>query len=174
MLRSPHSQFFFLSAFLCASVMNFAVSDLAAASNESNYEHYDSRQCSPDGVALGGFDVVAYHTQNAAVKGDASISSEHEGLNYHFSSVKNRDLFLDNQAKYLPHFSGWCAIALSNKRLTCPDYANFKIEDGKLLLFETIAFVNGRSVWDSDPLGNLLKAEQNFSELVLTPDNKQE
>ena len=38
-------------------------------------------------------------------------------------------------------------------RLACPDYTNFKIEDGRLLLFELTGFTNGRTVWNSDPAG---------------------
>lgn len=126
---------------------------------------HDPLVCSPNRVALGGYDVVAYHTLNAATMGNSKITHEHEMLVYQFSRAENRALFVESPEKYLPHFRGWCAIALSRNRLTCPDYTNFKVENGKLLLFETIAFFNGRSVWDSDPVENLISAEKNFRRL---------
>lgn len=127
---------------------------------------HDASICSPDGLALGGYDVVAYHTLNAATIGDSEIISQHEELTYRFSSEEHKKLFDSDPLKYLPHFQGWCAIALARNRLTCPDYKNFKVEDGKLLLFETIAFVNGRKVWNNDPINNLISAEQNFKRFL--------
>jgi hypothetical protein len=51
-------------------------------------------------------------------------------------------------------------------RLVCPDYTNFKIEDGRLLLFEIAGFTNGRTIWDSDPTGFRQQADANFKRLV--------
>jgi hypothetical protein len=48
-------------------------------------------------------------------------------------------------------------------RLACPDYANFKIEDGRLLLFERVGFTNGRDVWNSDPMLHRAQANENFA-----------
>ena len=154
-----------LAAVLMLMLPNLALTqDQSASSND--VDPHDLSVCSPDGVALGGYDVVAYHTQGQAVSGVATISLEHAGLSYWFSNEVHKMLFEETPEKYLPHFQGWCAIALARNRLTCPDYENFKIEDGKLLLFETIAFINGRTVWDSNPVKNLIDAEQNFARLI--------
>jgi YHS domain-containing protein len=165
------SIFFLISLMLIvlSSELDARQSDPAPLQQSTDFAAHDARQCSLDGVALGGYDVVAYHKQNKAVFGNAEITYSLDELTYQFSSTENRSLFESEPSKYLPHFRGWCAIALASNRLTCPDYKNFKIENGRLLLFETIAFVNGRSVWDSDPLSNLTKAERNYSRLVPQP-----
>ena len=138
----------------------------ADSAEQKTVDAHDPSICSPDGIALGGHDAVAYHTENQAAMGSSDISVEHDGLTYLFTKVEHRDLFVEDPVKYLPHFRGWCAIALARNRLTCPEYTNFKVEDGKLLLFETLAFVNGRTVWDSDPIQNLISAEANYSRFM--------
>lgn len=147
----------FISTFLFAT---------SATAKEQQLDAHDGSSCAIDGVALGGHDVVAYHTLNTAVLGNTEIVATHNDLTYFFNSKQHKELFESDPIKYLPHFQGWCAIALARNRLTCPDYENFKIEDGKLLLFETITFFNGRNVWNSDPIKNLISAQKNFDRLL--------
>lgn len=150
-----------LSILLLSTI--FLTSGLATAADE--IAAHDASACAPDRLALGGHDVVAYHTLNEAVLGDLEIAVEHQKLLYRFSSEEHKQMFEAEPAKYLPHFQGWCAIALARNRLTCPDYENFKVEDGKLLLFETITFFNGQNVWNLDPINNLNSAQLNFDRL---------
>ena len=51
-------------------------------------------------------------------------------------------------------------------RLACPDYTNFKIENGDLLLFELAGFTNGRTLWNSDPSGFRERADANALKLI--------
>lgn len=136
---------------------------LAFGSNASDtgFGHVSNR-CSPDGIAVGGYDLVAYHTENRAAKGSADWSTEYNGLLHQFSSPENLALFVASPEQYLPKFSGWCAIALAKNKLTCPDYENFAVQNGELLLFETFGFTNGRHVWDRNPVSNLQSAQKNY------------
>ena len=111
----------------------------------------DTSECAPDGVALGGYDLVSYYTSSVPKLGSATIVIEYDGLQYQFSNLENRDAFAANPNEYLPSYLGWCSTNLSMGRLACPDYTNFKIENGKLLLFERVGFTNGLDVWNSDP-----------------------
>ena len=45
------------------------------------------------GLAILGRDPVAYFTDNKAVAGDASITSERNGATYRFSSVEHKTMF---------------------------------------------------------------------------------
>jgi len=135
---------------------------LVAASAKEHLPAHDSKICSPDGIAVGGYDLVSYHTENMAVKGSADWSVVHKGLSHHFSSKANLLLFTSAPEKYLPKFSGWCATALAKNKLTCPDYENFKVENGELLLFETYAFTNGRYFWERDPDKLRVAAQKNY------------
>ena len=156
-----HITFVFSFLLICTSF--FTANSVVSA---KELENHNPSSCALDGIALGGHDVVAYHVVNEAVLGDPNIIVEHETLIYQFSSDENKQLFELEPVKYLPHFQGWCAIALTRNRLTCPDYKNFKVEDGRLLLFETITFFNGQDLWNSNPAKNLISAERNFEKLV--------
>ena len=54
-----------------------------------------------DGVGAGGYDVVAYFTQGAAVPGDAAIAAQHDGATWRFASAENRDAFLADPRGYM-------------------------------------------------------------------------
>ncbi|MGI9327847.1 MAG: YHS domain-containing (seleno)protein [Pseudomonadales bacterium] len=121
--------------------------------------------CAPDGVAVGGYDLVSYRSESGPVPGLPELVVSHEGSDYRFSNVENRARFRSNPEAYLPVYKGWCAATLSFGKLACPNYTNYKIENGELLLFEHNGFTNGRTVWDSDPLNHRSRADQNFVEL---------
>ncbi|MEM8561884.1 MAG: YHS domain-containing (seleno)protein [Pseudomonadota bacterium] len=122
--------------------------------------------CSVDGVAIGGYDLVSYHQSGGPQMGLADIDVQYDHQTYLFANADNRALFLSNPSQYLPRYQGWCAATLSMGRLACPDYTNFKIEDGQLLLFELVGFTNGRTLWNSDPLGFRTRADANALELL--------
>ena len=120
-------------------------------------------QCAVDGVAVGGYDLVSYRQEGGPQFGSPTWSSNHDGLTYLFVSETNRDQFVAEPNAYLPEYSGWCAVTLALGRLTCPDYSNFKIEDGKLLLFELTGFTNGRHLWNSSPAHYKSLANDNYA-----------
>jgi YHS domain-containing protein len=127
---------------------------------------HDRFSCAPSGVAVGGFDVVSYFAPGGPTRGAPEFSVSIEGLTYLFSSAENRDRFLAAPRDYLPEYGGWCAASLAYGSLRCPDFANFKIENERLLLFEITGFTNGRILWDTDPAGHRRRADENFSLLA--------
>ena len=112
---------------------------------------HNPAECASDGIGNGGYDLISYRTEGGPRFGSAEFPAEHGGLTYLFETAAHRDQFLDAPERYLPAYSGWCAVTLALGRLTCPDYTNFKIEDDRLLLFELTGFTNGQSLWNSDP-----------------------
>ncbi len=58
------------------------------------------------GTAIGGYDTVAYHTENLAVKGKSEFSYEWNDAEWHFASTENRDLFATDPERYAPQFGG--------------------------------------------------------------------
>ena len=126
----------------------------------------DQPVCAPDGVAVGGYDLVSYHQANGPLAGSEALSQQLNGLTYRFSSQDNLATFREAPQRYLPVYQGWCAATLAMGRLLCPDYTNFKLEDGRLLLFELAGFTNGRALWNSDPSGFRKRADANFERLV--------
>ncbi len=124
------------------------------------------QSCAQDGIAVGGYDLVSYHQDSGPVAGDPAISHEYQQLTYLFSNQENLRTFIADPETYLPTYQGWCAATLAMGRLACPDYTNFKIEKGRLLLFELAGFTNGRALWDADPSGFRQRADKNFKALV--------
>ena len=95
---------------VAASVALAAAGQAAAAGMETTVN------VTPDGIAIDGWDTVAYFTEDGAVRGVPEFSHEWDGATWLFSSAANRDLFASNPEAYAPEFGGWCAYALSQGR----------------------------------------------------------
>ncbi|CAB1072000.1 hypothetical protein D1AOALGA4SA_1415 [Olavius algarvensis Delta 1 endosymbiont] len=59
------------------------------------------------GVAIKGYDSVAYFTEGRAVKGNEKYSFSWNEAVWHFSSADHRELFAADPKKYVPHRGGW-------------------------------------------------------------------
>ena len=115
------------------------------------------------GLAVKGYDVVAYFTQNKAVKGNANFSTTVEGVTYHFSNAANRDQFQKDYKKFEPQYGGWCAYAMgSSGEKVEIDPETFKIESGKLYLFYHTWINNTLSKWNKDETKLRLSADKNW------------
>ena len=115
------------------------------------------------GVAIQGYDPVAFFTDNKPVKGDEKFLLKHDGAIYFFASKEHKDLFKAAPAKYIPDFGGYCAYGVSRNKLVEIDVDAFQIVDGKLLL----QYSKGvRDDFNKDTSGNLVKADANWVGLV--------
>ena len=86
------------------------------------------------GVAIRGYDPVAYFTQSASAQGKAELTHGYMGATFRFASAANRDLFAADPAKYAPQFGGYCAWAVGNGYTAPTDPDAWKIVNGKLYL----------------------------------------
>lgn len=87
------------------------------------------------GVAIMGYDPVAYFTENQAVKGSEKFSYEWLGTPWHFANNKHREMFMNEPVKYAPQYGGYCAGEVVGGSTTVNvDPEAFKIIDGKLYL----------------------------------------
>ena len=115
------------------------------------------------GVAIQGYDPVAFFTDKKPVKGDPKFVAKHGGAIYQFASKEHKDLFKADPAKYEPEFGGYCAYGVSRNKLVEIDVDAFQIVDGKLLL----QYSKGvRDDFNADAKGNLAKANTNWTGLV--------
>jgi YHS domain-containing protein len=87
------------------------------------------------GVAIMGYDPVAYFTDNRAVKGSEEYSYDWLGTAWHFASNEHKAMFVSDPIKYSPQYGGYCAgeVALGSVTIDIDPEA-FKIIDGKLYL----------------------------------------
>ena len=61
----------------------------------------------PQGVAIGGYDTVAYFTQGKPVKGSGRFSHQWMGPTWHFVSDEHRAMFASNPERYAPQYGGY-------------------------------------------------------------------
>jgi YHS domain-containing protein len=115
------------------------------------------------GVALGGYDPVAYFTDARPVKGDPKIRSTRGGAVYTFASVEHKAAFDADPAKYEPQFGGYCAYAASIDKVSLIDPNYWEIIDGRLILQHN---QKAWDLWHRDAAGNLVKADKNWPGLV--------
>lgn len=126
-------------------------------------KHYNLKK----GVAIQGYDPVAYFKENKAVEGRDNIRVEKEGVTYLFSSESNKKAFEANPSKYEPQYGGYCAYAMADGEKVRIDPETFKVLDGKLYLFYNFRFTNTLKLWNKDE-GNLLpKANTEWKKIVL-------
>ena len=119
-----------------------------------------------DGVALGGYDPVAYFEVGQPTLGLEALNHQYQGSTFRFSSQENRRKFIAAPEKYSPQFGGFCALGTANgyKVKTEPDA--FKVVDGKLY------FNYNRKVlemWTQDQAGYIKRANGNWPEVSRQP-----
>lgn len=115
------------------------------------------------GIALQGYDAVAYFNQNKAVKGNKQFAAIVEGITYNFSTAANKDLFVKDPKKYEPQFGGWCAYAMgATGEKVEVDPETFKIKNGKLFLFYHSWVNNTLTKWNKDEVNLNTKADKSW------------
>jgi YHS domain-containing protein len=92
------------------------------------------------GVAIKGYDPVAYFTESRAVKGSDAFSQEFLGETWQFASDEHRKMFTASPTKYAPQYGGYCAgevlfADVTTGVTTNVDPEAWRIIDGKLYLF---------------------------------------
>src|SRR5260370_20229655 len=65
------------------------------------------------GLAIKGYDPVAYFTTGKPTLGQAQFSTTHNGVSYRFASAAKRDSFVAAPDKFLPQHGGHCAHAIA-------------------------------------------------------------
>ena len=112
-----------------------------------------------DGVAIHGYDPVAYQTEQRPVPGEAAFTAEYKGSTFRFRSAVNRDAFLAQPDRYAPQFGGFCAFGVSRGYKADISPEAFSVVDGKLYLNYN-AEVKAR--WSGDIPGYLAKARDQW------------
>ena len=102
-------------------------SDIALADGRYNQSPYS-------GLAIHGYDPVAYFIESAAVPGDRGVTLDHGGATWAFASEENRERFEKDPDRYLPQYGGYCAYAASQGAIADVDPTAWQVHGGKLYL----------------------------------------
>src|SRR5271169_2615265 len=68
---------------------------------------------SSGGLAIKGYDPVAYFIDQKPVMGSAGFEYLWNNAKWRFASAEHRDLFRADPEKYAPKYGGYCAYAIS-------------------------------------------------------------
>lgn len=93
----------------------------------------------PDGVAIRGYDPVAYVTEHKPVKGSSRFTVFYLGSLFHFASAAHRDAFLREPERYAPQYGGYCAYGTAKGYKAKTDPEAFSIVNDKLYLNYSLA-----------------------------------
>lgn len=111
------------------------------------------------GVAINGYDPVAYFSQGRPVEGKSAMSVKWHGAIWRFSSEENRQAFEMDPQRYAPAYGGYCAYAMTQGALAKTVPEAFTIHNGRLYLNYSTEI---RGLWKEDIPGNVAKADAHW------------
>lgn len=115
------------------------------------------------GVAIEGYDTVAYFTEAKPVKGNSEFTHKWMDATWRFASAENRDRFAEAPEMYAPQYGGYCAWAVSQNDTAGIDPKAWKIVDGKLYLNYSLKI---QAKWAKDIPGHIEAGDRNWPGLV--------
>ena len=116
-----------------------------------------------DGVALKGYDPVAYFTMGRPVKGQKEFQHLWQGAKWFFATREHLAMFQENPAKYAPQYGGYCAYAVSRGVTADIDPAAWSIVADKLYLNLNKEV---QKTWNMNREGYIQKADRNWPQLL--------
>ena len=115
------------------------------------------------GVAIEGYDPVAYFSEGKPVVGRREHAFEWRGATWRFASAENRALFAREPEKYAPQFGGYCAWAVAHGYTAGIDPEAWTIHDGKLYLNYDKEI---EAQWRADMVRQIANAEAQWPKLL--------
>jgi len=132
-------------------------------SSDRSRAYLHSYNLPSSGLALEGYCPVAYFAVNKPVRGKPEYASTYNDVTYHFVSADAKAEFDRNPEKYVPAFGGWCAFGMAVEDKFPVDPTNFKIVDGRLMLFLRNRDIDARALWNKGDKAELIrKAEAHW------------
>ncbi len=111
------------------------------------------------GLALSGFDPVAYFTDGDAVLGRPELEATVARVTWRFRNEGNRAAFVANPETYMPQFGGYDPVAAGRQVATPGHPQLWLIADGRLYLFYS---PQARAEFAAAPEKFAMKAERGW------------
>jgi len=110
-----------------------------------------------NGVAIQGYDPVAYFTEGRPIKGYPEYVARWDEATWMFATAESRDVFEANPKKYAPQYGGFCAYAVSHgSKADIAPFA-FSILNEKLYLNYSAEV---KALWETDTSRYIKTADQ--------------
>ena len=115
------------------------------------------------GIAIKGYDPVAYFTDGVPIQGSEAHSWEWGGAVWHFSNAVNLEMFRSDPEMYAPRYGGYCAWATARGYIADIDPEAFTLYNGALYL----NFSQGvKRRWERDKDGYIEAADANWPGII--------
>lgn len=115
------------------------------------------------GLALDGYDAVAYFSDGKPAKGDARFTHEWQGATWRFATAEHLELFQQDPVRYAPQFGGYCAWAVSEGYTADADPTAWRVVDGKLYLNYNAKV---QKQWEEDVPGRIARGNANWPRVL--------
>ena len=155
---TPQKRFILFAALILAAIIAAAAPSHGEAADGKRYHNLDRK-----GVAIKGYDPVAYFTDGKPARGEAQYASTFEGATYHFASAQHQKMFDAEPGKYAVQYGGFCGYAVSKGYTADIDPKQFVIVEGRLVLQNNAGALK---LWNKDSAGNFRKANENWPGIV--------
>ena len=149
-----------LAAFTCLALAEAAtVPALRAATTERIVVDWHT------GLAIEGYDPVAFYTDGKAIVGSADIELRYAGVVWRFCNVGNRDAFAERPDVYMPQFGGYDPLGVARGVAVAGNPTLWAIRGEKLFLFYDRSRLE---TFNADPERAIAAAERRWPDVVRT------
>jgi YHS domain-containing protein len=122
------------------------------------------------GLAVRGYDTVAFFAENSAIQGKPQFEFAWNGARWLFASSENLEKFKADPIAYAPQFGGYCSYAVSHGYTADGDPATWKLVEGKLYLNYN---QEAKEAWEKNQDKFIKDGEQNWKEFqTRKPEHK--
>ena len=121
------------------------------------------------GLAMRGYDPVAFFTGGKPVVGNPAHRTEWNGAIWQFASAQSLAAFRAAPEHYAPQFGGYCAWAVSQHYLAPGDPKYWKIVDGKLYLN---ANARAKELWEAEQAEAIVRGHANWPTVLTDNQDK--
>lgn len=149
--------------FIRLAAAAFAAAGAAKADAQADTPRPVNMLGSSDGVAIRGYDPVAYFRDGGPRPGKPEFSVRHGGAVWRFASAEHKALFEADPERYLPAYGGFCAYGTSRGYLVKIEPEAWSIVDGRLYLNYDLGV---RETWARRTKTYIARADGNWPRLT--------
>ena len=118
-----------------------------------------------DGLAVKGYDVVAYFNDGEPTEGSPELEHRWRGATWRFATEDNLASFRADPESYAPQYGGYCAWAVSKGKTASISPKAWSIVDGKLYLNHRFA----QGSFKRNTAEAIAKADENWPAITKKP-----
>lgn len=115
------------------------------------------------GLAIAGYDPVAFFTDREPVAGSAALELQYGGAAWRFANIGNRDAFAADPDAYMPQYGGYDPLGIAHGVAVASNSRLWLISGERLFLFYDSARLNR---FASDPARFIAAADRKWPEVV--------